>query len=266
MWRSIAEIPLSRVYNQLDAIAEHLEHLDHAERRSVKESSNPSGGEPVTRRPQERAKRSKTIVMRHFQKVTAIINGMLSQNRPETFSSAWILKHAPQCYWFICKNIRTEVGAIDWDSVTHALEPKYQRLWVPRVRKSPKAYRDGREVDLILNTYRNKLYVFLAPADETDLRIRDKIAVALVRVAQAGNLLAKAEVVGLVRYTVDNWVDEHVFMSRWRGHEDEIREHIEGCIRRYRYSGSFLKYLFRTLEYAGRGIRPLLACSLGDSL
>jgi Fic family protein len=40
------------------------------------------------------------------------------------------------------------------------------------------------------------------------------------------------------------------------GYEAEIRTHIELCIRRYRYSGSFLRYVFRTLEYSGRGIRP----------
>lgn len=94
----------------------------------------------------------------------------------------------------------------------------------------------------------------LAPVDATDLQIRDRIAVTLVRIAQAGNLLARDEVVGLVCYTVDCWLDQYAFMSRWKGHEAAIREHIQGCIRRYRYSGSFLRYVFRTLQCAGRGI------------
>jgi hypothetical protein len=37
------------------------------------------------------------------------------------------------------------------------------------------------------------------------MRTRDMIAVALVRIAQFGNLLAKAELVNLIRYTVDEW-------------------------------------------------------------
>ena len=45
-----------------------------------------------------------------------------------------------------------------------------------------------------------------------------------------------------------------------------IQECIEGCIRRYRYSGSFIGYLFKTLEYAGRGLRPIVAYSLDDRL
>lgn len=203
--------------------------------------------------------------MINLQRVTATLNSLLSQKHPETFSSAWIAKHVPGCYSFIRRYIRSEVGAIDWDRITCSLEPQYQRLWTPRIRRKSKPYRDKHEIGLILNKYRGKLYVFLAPADAGDLRIRDRIAVALVRVAQAGNLVAKAEVLRLVRYTIDTWLDNNSHMSRWRGHEDEIREHLEGCIRRYRYSGSFLRYVFRTLECAGRGIRPFYVCSLDDS-
>jgi hypothetical protein len=35
---------------------------------------------------------------------------------------------------------------------------------------------------------------------------------------------------------------------------------------RYRYTGSFFRYVFRTLEYAGRGIRPFHAWSLDDPI
>ncbi len=195
-----------------------------------------------------------------------MLNRLLLQNSPETFNSTWILKRAPGCYSFIRKHIRSEVGSIDWDKITYALEPKYQHLWAPRQKRSSKPYRDRREIGLILNKYRNKLYVFVAPGDSMDLQIRDKIAVALVRVAQAGNVLARAELVDLVRYTIDGWLDSYCYMSRWRGHEDEICKQLEGCIRRYRYSGSFLRYVFRTLEYAARGIRPFFAGSLDDPI
>ena len=89
---------------------------------------------------------------------------------------------------------------------------------------------------MILTKYRSKLYVFVSPADTMDLKIRDKIAVALVRVAQAGNLLARAELVELIRYTIYEWIDKYYCMSRWRGHEDRIHEQLDGWIRRYRYT------------------------------
>jgi len=90
------------------------------------------------------------------------------------------------------------------------------------------------------------------------------MSVTLVRLAQAGNVLAKVELVALVRHTIDSWLDDHWYLARWRGHEDKLREHLEGCIRRYRYSGSFFRYVFRTLEYAGRGLRSL--CSLDEPI
>ncbi len=195
-----------------------------------------------------------------------MLNQLLSQDSPETFNSTWILKRAPGCYSFIRKYIRSEVGGIDWDTITYALEPKFQRRWTPQQKRKAKPYRDSREIGVILNKYKNKLYVFIAPADTTDLQVRDKIAVALVRVAQAGNISAKAEVVGLVRHTIDGWLDNYSYLSRWRGREDEIHKQLEGCIRRYRYSGSFLRYVLRTLEYAARGIRSLYACSLDDPI
>jgi hypothetical protein len=204
--------------------------------------------------------------MDHLQRVVAKLNRLLLQNSPETFNSTWVHKRAPGCYSLIRKHIRSEVGSIDWDKITSALEPKWQRLWTPKQWRKSKPYRDRKEIGLILNKYRNKLYVFVAPADAIDLQIRDRIAVALVRVAQAGNLSARAELVELVRYTIDGWLDNYYFMSRWRGREDGIREQLDGCIRRYRYSGSFLRYVFRTLEYAARGIRSVYACSLDDPI
>src|ERR1700733_6867287 len=198
--------------------------------------------------------------MDHLKTVVAMLNELLLQDSPGTFNSTWILERAPRCYSFIRKYIRSEVGSIDWDTITYALDPKYQRLWRPRRKSKPNPYRDSKEIGLILNKYRNKLYVFLAPADVTDLRVRDQIAVALVRLAQAGNLSARDNLIDLVRYTIEGWLDRYPYMSRWRGLENEIGAQLEGCIRRYRYSGSFLRYAFRTLEYSARGIRSLHAC------
>ena len=201
-----------------------------------------------------------------FQNVVAILNRLLLRKCPETFDSSWVLKYAPACYRFIRKNIRTDVGTIDWDQVTSALEAKYQRRWTPRLRRKYRPYENAREIELILNRYRNKLYVFLAPADLADQRVRDKIAIDLVRVAQTGNLLAKAELLTLVRYTVDGWVDSCRCLSCWKGYDDEIREQIEGCVRRYRYTGSFVTYLFRLLNMLAEAFARLSTNSLDDPI
>lgn len=102
----------------------------------------------------------------------------------------------------------------------------------------------------------------MAPIDRNDFFVRERIAIGLVRVAQSGNVLAKLQLIKLVRYTVDAWLDTYRHMSRWKGRSDEIREQLEGCIRRYRYTGSFFNYLSRTPACAGRGIRPVNFYSL----
>ena len=202
-----------------------------------------------------------------FDAMIQAINELLSTEHPDTFSSSWILKRSPRCYRFIWKNVRTDFGAVDWDRVTRALEWKFQQRWTPRRRvRSCVPYRNNGEVKAVLEKYRAKLYVFVSPQNRSDRRTRDIISVALVRLAQCGNESAKQELMKLLAFTIDDWIDRYWFLSRWRGYEAEIRMQVERCIRRYRYSGSFLRYLFRTLEYAGRGIRPLLAYSLDEPI
>jgi hypothetical protein len=203
----------------------------------------------------------------NFETTIKYINILLSRKHPETFNSSWILKHAPSCYYFIRKYVRNETGNIDWDRVTHALQKKHQWRWVPK-RKPAKsfAYQNQDEVDAILNSYRNKLHVFVISVSRTDRRIWDIISIHLVRLAQHGNLSAKQEFMKLVGYTVDEWIERSSSLSRWKGYDDEIQEQVEGCIRRYRYTGSFFNYVYRTLEYAARGIQPFYAYSLDEPL
>jgi hypothetical protein len=66
----------------------------------------------------------------------------------------------------------------------------------------------------------------------------------------------------LLKYTIDDWIERHYLVSRWRGYEAEMQKQLDACIRRYRYTGSFFTYVFRTLEYAGRGIVRLRVYSL----
>ena len=184
------------------------------------------------------------------------------KNQPNKFNSSWIRGYAPHIYRFFQKNVRRETGGIDWDRITRALNRKFQRKWITSRRKGVKLSRNKTEVNVILRKYEEKLYTFLSPADKNDRDIRDSISIALVRLAQKGNIIAKSEIIKLVRFTIDEWIELFPRISRWKGYEDLIKKRIEGCIRCYRYSGTFIGYLFKTLEYAGRGLKPLIAYSL----
>jgi hypothetical protein len=199
----------------------------------------------------------------NFTSLVETLNKLLARTQPDVINSSWIWTHAPRCYHFIRQNLRREFGGIDWDRLTYALDLKYQRRWRPvRTRKNRLEYEDRAEVETIFKRYHPKIYVFVAPSGKDDRRTRDIIAISFVRLAQKGNLLARQELMGLIKFTIDNWIERYSFLSRWRGHEDEIQIQLEACIRRYRYTGSFVNYLFRTLEYAGRGIRPVRMSSV----
>jgi len=200
-----------------------------------------------------------------FDSAVKTINGLLIKKQPLMFNSSWIQDYAPHIYRFIQKKVRREVGGIDWDKVTRGLHRKFCKRWITSQRKGTKLYRSEGEVKIILRKYDGKLYTFLTPADKDDKSIRDIISIALVRIAQKGNIIAKQEIVKLVRFTIDEWIEHCPKISRWKGYEYLIQKRIESCIRCYRYSGSFIGYLFKTLEYSGRGLRPMTEYSLDDS-
>jgi hypothetical protein len=191
----------------------------------------------------------------NFEEVSCILNDLLRQSNPIAFGGSWIRRQAPRIYRFIRKHLRTATGEIDWDTITRKLDRPFQRRWVARTRIRA-AYEDRNEIDLVINKYRSQLYVFIAPLNGGDKQLCDTISIALVRLAQKGNMFAREEILMLVRNTVDQWIEFDPQLRRWRGYESELPAQIEGCIRRYRYSGTFIGYLYRTLECASRGLPP----------
>ena len=183
------------------------------------------------------------------------LNTQLLEEKPSAFNTSWILERIPAVYRYIHKNVRTENDEIDWDTITRALDREFQKHWSGRRPRRKKAYENQDEVGRILAKYDKKLYVFISSMDDKDRHLRDTIIIALVRVAQKGNILAEQEAVSLVRYTVDDWVEKFYVLSRWVHYSDLLDEHLAACVRRYRFTGSFLGYVFKTLQYAGRGLR-----------
>lgn len=200
----------------------------------------------------------------NFKTATKTINDFLEKEQPKTFSSSWIFARSQSAYNFVRKNFRTENDHIDWDRFTESLKRKYLKRWLRYKRKQAKPYENPSEVEVILTKYRERLYVFIAPVDEGDRELRNKIIVALVRIAQRGNVLAQQELVKWMRYIVDDWTDKYYPLFKWRGYGEAIDEKIKSCIRCYKYTGSFPGYLFKTLEYSARGMRSLQAWSLDD--
>jgi len=200
----------------------------------------------------------------NFRSAIKTLKLVLEKENPPKFSSSWILKFAPHAYRYIQKNVRTETNHIDWDRVTHALDRRFQKRWTRYKVRKVKQYENQQEVDLILQRYREKLYTFIAPLDGRDKKYRDKITVALTLVSQRGNVLAQQELVKWLRYIADEWIDTYPLMYRWKTYPGAVDERIARCITLYRYTGSFLGYLYKTLEYSARALPP--TCSFDDPI
>ncbi len=168
-------------------------------------------------------------------------------------------------YEFIAKNVKTEFNEPDWDLIVSNLERHNQRLWMKKIKRVEiDTYKDKEELNIVLNYYKNKFYTFFEQIDKEDRIICDRISIKLVRLSQKGNLLAKKKVISLLENLVDQWIEFDKSLFSWKGYNELKIEHIEACIRRFRYVGSFLGYLHRTLQYAGLGLTPLEKFSLDD--
>ena len=80
--------------------------------------------------------------------------------------------------------------------------------------------------------------------------------IRLVRAAQKGNMLAKEQVIECMTLIVYEWIENSKHIARWKGYTYEIENRIQACIRNYRYSGSFMRYVFRTFQYSARRLCP----------
>ena len=125
-------------------------------------------------------------------------------------------------------------------------------------------YKNQLELDIILEKYRDKLYTFLAQQNKEDKCVCDIISIKLVRLSQKGNILAGDKAVALCSFMVNQWLEYDRSLFNWKGYDELIFETIKACVRRFRYAGSFLGYLYRTIEYSGRGLVPLEKFSLDD--
>lgn len=199
-----------------------------------------------------------------FRTAIKLLNQTLEEKRPLILTSSWIFVHAKPIYQYARKNLRNENNSIDWDSITRHIARDYQKKWTRYRYKQARLYEKQSEVDAVLTRYKDKLFTFFAPASESDKQIQDRMIIRLVRIGQHGNVCAQEELVRWVTFVTDDWIDRYPQMYRWKGYEDEVPDKIRTCIRCYRYTGSFLGYLFKTLEYSACGKPPLV--SLDDKI
>lgn len=198
----------------------------------------------------------------NLEKAIRNINRSLNKKQPKSFNANWIKYRCKVSYQFIVNNITDELGDPDWDLVTSNLDRQLQKLWLKGLKKKrPSEYSDENEVILLLTPHQEKLYTFISQNSQEDRIICDRISITLVRLAQRGNLFAIRKLKQLILFLINQWIEGYR-LNRWRGYNELIDQCIDDCIRRYRYSGSFIGYLNRTMEFVGRPLKSIEAFSL----
>jgi hypothetical protein len=201
----------------------------------------------------------------NLKKAISNINRSIIKKQPKSIDHKWIKNRCKISYEFIVDNIKDEYNHPDWDFVVTRLERCNQKLWMKGIKKQMVGlYKNKDELNIILDKYRNKLYTFLAQENREDKIICDLVSIKLVRMSQRGNVLAEEKIVELSSHLINQWIENNESLANWKGYNELIIETQEACIRRFRYAGSFVGYLYRTLEYSGRGITPPDKFSLDD--
>lgn len=201
----------------------------------------------------------------NLEKATRNINRSLTKKQPTSFNPIWIKYRCKVSYRYIVDNIKDEFNEPDWDLVVSRLQRYNQKLWLKkRKKKYVVLYEDHEELDVILNKYKDRLYTFISRGNKEDSLICDCIGIKLVRLSQNGNTLANDKVFELLKYLVYYWIDFDRSFFNWKRYNELANEYIALCIRRFRYAGSLIGYLYRTLEYSGRGLVPMEKFSLDD--
>jgi hypothetical protein len=200
--------------------------------------------------------------MKSFDQVIRKINFHLLKKNPSIISEDWIKKNSPVSYAFIIEN------NIDWDTVTVHIDKSYQARWNKTSKRKRYTnlihYENQSELDTLLILYKDKMYTFVSKLSKDDELVCDRISILLVRLAQKGNILAVRELKSLYIFMLNKWLEESKPLRRWRGYESEMIDVLEGCIFRYRYSGTFIGFLYRTLQLSALALEPLEAFSLDD--
>ncbi len=191
------------------------------------------------------------------------LNECLKQKRPKIFNPFWIKIHAESIYEYFCENVQLPNGDVDWDYITIHLDLPFQKRWKYSVIVSS-AYENKKEINVVLACYQEKLYALYAPKNSEEKLLQDRIIIQLVRLAQKGNSLAKEKIIECMTFIIYEWMAHSQYMKRWNNYSSEIQTKIESCIRNYRYSGSFMKYLYMSFYYSAKGLHS--TCSLNERI
>lgn len=195
--------------------------------------------------------------MKGLEKVSMKIARLVEKHKPTTINEKWIRKHSKKSIEFIRKN------NLDWDTVTKYFDRSLQRKWNRKVKiKNHTEYFNEFEVETLLKSHKKFLYTFIIYRNLEEFNHCDRMCILLTRLAQNGNICAREKLQNSLEEIIYKWIETDPAISRWREHENSISIVLSRCVRKYRYSGSFLGYFKRSLQLQALAFPRLEGISL----
>ena len=182
-----------------------------------------------------------------FDEAIARLTQALDKSNPVRFNRYWVSLHEPKVYKFFTRNIKTELGKSDWNRVISKLDPTLQVRWHDERIVNLLPYSDPQVVERLIIKYGGRHYVsfMYINGEEEDNDVRNRISVTLVRLAQRGNVAAEEELM-----ITGDWIYRDPQLWQWQRYPELLRGKCKYCIYHYRYTGTFLGYLYTKLKYS----------------
>lgn len=187
-----------------------------------------------------------------FEEVIEHLTRALEKWNPVRFNRYWVFWYEREVYKFVTRNIKTELRKPDWDRVIHKLDHSFQVRWHDERIVNLLPYSDPRVVERLIMKYGGRHYVsfMYVNGEEEDNDVRNHISVTLVRLAQRGNVAAEEELMNFLSLITGDWIYRDLQLWRWQRFPELLREKCKYCIYHYRYTGTFLGYLYTKLKYS----------------
>lgn len=201
------------------------------------------------------------------------LNDLIERENPKEISYRLIQRLNPNLLEFLRKNFRNKSGRIDWVFIVKNLNPKFRDRFIFPVNhnyNTPKeSYEDMNEVDKNLVDLKKYLYTFIDTnpdsTGETNEK-RNEICMILIDLAKKGNINAERELINLISYLADRWIEALPNFKVWDFHKDRLHETIRRCVYNYQPKGPFVGYVFKSLKMAALGLERVKEISFEDHI
>ena len=176
----------------------------------------------------------------------------LTQYDPPTFGPTWILEYVGSAFYQrILRRMGQIRGRPNWEKLVALLPATWKKKWSDRNIQQRHRNRTElvREVEQVLDKYKDKLYVLFFTETTEDQKLREKIARSLLSLARQGNLEARNKLWDLLRPMIDSWITNRSGFAIYQKERLTPKELFEKSINSYKINkGPYIRYLYLLLS------------------